>query len=71
VVRAGEVQSDECAPLEEIVARARTNLERLPERYRVPTGGEPYPVRMSNAIQALRRTALARFGPYQADRSSA
>jgi nicotinate phosphoribosyltransferase len=63
VIRGGKAQAGVCPPLAEVAARARAGRERLPERYRALTGDEPYPVRMSEAIQELRRQALVRYGP--------
>jgi nicotinate phosphoribosyltransferase len=58
VVLDGEIVSGSLPPLSEIWELAQGNLRRLPDRYREPIAAEPYPVRMSDAIRALREQAI-------------
>jgi len=60
VIEHGELVSGATPPLAEIVARAHANLDALPERWRALVSEEPYPVRFSEALQALRRGAQER-----------
>ena len=54
VMRAGQVVPGSLPPLSEIWEFAQANLRALPERYRALKPTDPYPVRFSEALQALR-----------------
>ena len=56
VMRDGEILTD-FPPLLELQHRAMTNLHALPGRYRALRDPEPYPVRRSAQIHALRARA--------------
>ncbi|GHO86026.1 nicotinate phosphoribosyltransferase [Dictyobacter formicarum] len=62
VVRNGEVVPGSLPPLTEIRELAQHNLGQLPECYRQLTVTEPYPVRFSEGIQALRKQAFDLVG---------
>jgi nicotinate phosphoribosyltransferase len=57
VMRQGQILPGSLPPLSEIRELAQTNLQRLPEKYRALTAGEPYPVRFSEGLQAMRQQA--------------
>lgn len=57
VMRDGKVVPGSLPPLGEIWELAQANLRSLPEQYRALSGGEPYPVRVSDAVLALRAQA--------------
>ncbi|MDQ2904638.1 MAG: nicotinate phosphoribosyltransferase [Chloroflexota bacterium] len=57
VMRNGEMIPGSLPPLSEIRELAQQNLQALPERYRVLTPEQPYPVRFSEGLQALRMQA--------------
>lgn len=71
VMRQGRVIPGSLPPLSEIWELARANLAALPERYHALKATEPYPVRFSDALQALRaetiREIQARAGAPEAD----
>ena len=62
VMRNGEMIPGSLPPLSEIRELAQQNLQALPERYHVLSPGEAYPVRFSEAIQALRKQAIQSLG---------
>jgi nicotinate phosphoribosyltransferase len=62
VMRNGEMIPGSLPPLSEIRELAQQNLADLPERYHVLTPDEAYPVRFSEALQALRRQAMESLG---------
>ncbi len=49
-------------PLSEIRELAQQNLASLPEHYRALRVETPYPVRFSDALQALREQAIQLIG---------
>ncbi len=57
VMRNGEMIPGSLPPLSEIRELAQQNLKMLPGRYRALTVEQPYPVRFSEGLQALRRQA--------------
>ena len=59
VVLNGEIVAGSMPPLSEIWELAQANLRRLPDEYRHLTSPKPYPVRISDAIIALRDRANA------------
>lgn len=67
VVRAGRIVPGSLPPLSEIWELAQANLRALPETYHALTATERYPVRFSEALQAL-RTAAAQASGAAADR---
>ncbi len=62
VMRSGETIPGSLPPLSEIRELAQQNLASLPERYRALQVETPYPVRFSNALQALREQAIQLIG---------
>jgi nicotinate phosphoribosyltransferase len=54
VMRAGRVVPGSLPPLSEIRELAQANLAALPEPYRALDAPQPYPVRFSDALRALR-----------------
>lgn len=63
VIRDGRIVPGSLPPLSEIWELASRNLDRLPDRFRRLDGPDPYPVRYSDALVALRDRALAELGP--------
>ena len=57
VMRNGEMIPGSLPPLSEIRELAQQNLKMLPGRYRALSVEEPYPVRFSEGLQALRKQA--------------
>src|SRR3989454_2453131 len=57
VMRNGEMIPGSLPPLSEIRELAQQNLKMLPSRYRALSVEEPYPVRFSEGLQALRKQA--------------
>jgi nicotinate phosphoribosyltransferase len=57
VMRAGRVVPGSLPPLGEIWELAQANMRALPERWHALTVEEPYPVRFSSALHALRAEA--------------
>ena len=57
VMRNGEILPGSLPPLSEIRELAQSQLQRLPEPYRALEAGQPYPVRWSSEVQALRTRA--------------
>jgi nicotinate phosphoribosyltransferase len=57
VMRNGEVIPGSLPPLSEIRELAQQNLAMLPSQYRALTVDQPYPVRFSEGLQALRKQA--------------
>jgi nicotinate phosphoribosyltransferase len=62
VMRNGETIPGSLPPLSEIRELAQQNLAQLPRHYRELTVENPYPVRFSESIQALRRQAAQLVG---------
>lgn len=62
VMRNGEMIPGNLPPLSEIRELAQQNLRQLPARYRALSVEEPYPVRFSAGLQALRRQAALMVG---------
>jgi nicotinate phosphoribosyltransferase len=60
VMRAGRVVPGSLPPLSEIRELAQANLAALPEAYHALTVTQPYPVRFSDALLALRTEAAQR-----------
>lgn len=58
VMRQGQLIPGSLPPLGEIWELAQANLRALPERWRALVAEEPYPVRFSDALQALRAEAM-------------
>jgi nicotinate phosphoribosyltransferase len=58
VMRQGRIIPGSLPPLSEVWELAQANLHALPERYRALKVEEPYPVRFSGALQALRAEAM-------------
>ncbi len=71
VVPDGQILSGSLPPLSEIWELARRNLARLPARHQLLSEPEPYPVRMSDALRALKDGAVAAHERAAADRVSA
>ena len=57
VMRQGHIIPGSLPPLSEVWELAQSNLRALPETYRELTVTEPYPVRFSEALKALRSEA--------------
>ncbi len=74
VMRGGKVIPGSLPPLSEIWELAQANLRALPERYHALKAPEPYPVRFSESLHALRIEAIrevsARSGEASADTSA-
>jgi nicotinate phosphoribosyltransferase len=62
VMRSGHVVPGSLPPLSEIRELAQANLAALPEPYRALDTPQPYPVRFSDALQALRDETAQRAG---------
>ena len=62
VMRNGEMIPGSLPPLSEIRELAQQNLRMLPLQYRAFTVEQPYPVRFSEGLQALRRQAAQLVG---------
>ena len=58
VMRQGRVIPGSLPPLSEIWELAQANLRALPERYHALKAAEPYPVRFSEGLHALRLEAI-------------
>ena len=65
VVQGGEVLPGSLPPLSEIRELAQTNLASLPPQWQALRPTEPYPVRFSDALQAMRRQAMEAAGAHQ------
>lgn len=63
VVRHGERLPDSTPSLSEAIAAARSNLAALPDRYHDLRAAQAYPVRFSDALDRLRREAIAAYSP--------
>jgi nicotinate phosphoribosyltransferase len=59
VVVNGELVAGATPPLSEIRELAERNLQQLPEQYHALVAPEPYPVRFSPALQAIRNRIVA------------
>jgi len=62
VMRQGRIVPGSLPPLSEVRELAQANLRALPEAYQALTATQPYPVRFSDAIQALRAEATRENG---------
>jgi nicotinate phosphoribosyltransferase len=62
VMRSGEIIPGSLPPLSEIRELAQQNLAALPAQYRTLTVEQPYPVRFSDDLQALRKQAAIQVG---------
>jgi nicotinate phosphoribosyltransferase len=62
VMRNGEVIPGSLPPLTEIRELAQYNLSQLPEKYRALLVDQPYPVRLSEGLIALRKQAAHLLG---------
>jgi nicotinate phosphoribosyltransferase len=62
VMRNGEMIPGSLPPLSEIRELAQQNLSLLPPQYRALSAEQPYPVRFSPALQALRKQAAQNVG---------
>jgi nicotinate phosphoribosyltransferase len=62
VMRNGEMIPGSLPPLSEIRELAQQNLQMLPLRYRALSAEQPYPVRFSEGLQALRKQAANLVG---------
>ncbi|GAC1349403.1 MAG: nicotinate phosphoribosyltransferase [Ktedonobacteraceae bacterium] len=62
VMRNGEMIPGSLPPLSEIRELAQQNLHLLPTQYRALTVEQPYPVRFSEGLQALRKQAAQLVG---------
>jgi nicotinate phosphoribosyltransferase len=62
VMRNGEMIPGSLPPLSEIRELAQQNLSLLPPQYRALSAEQPYPVRFSPALQALRKQAAQNAG---------
>jgi nicotinate phosphoribosyltransferase len=62
VMRNGEIIPGSLPPLSEIRELAQQNLQRLPAQYRALSVVQPYPVRFSDGLQALRKQAALLVG---------
>ncbi|HLY32043.1 MAG TPA: nicotinate phosphoribosyltransferase, partial [Ktedonobacterales bacterium] len=62
VVRQGQTVPGSLPPLSEVWELAQANLRALPEQYQALTVTQPYPVRFSEALQALRAEATLANG---------
>lgn len=67
VMRDGCVLPGGRPSLRESVEYARAQLARLPDEFRALICERPYPVRSSEALDALRRQAIARYAPSAPD----
>jgi nicotinate phosphoribosyltransferase len=61
-MRNGEMIPGSLPPLSEIRELAQQNLALLPLQYRALTVDQPYPVRFSEGLQALRKQAAKFMG---------
>jgi nicotinate phosphoribosyltransferase len=61
VIRDGELLPGSTPPLPDVIANARTNLDRLPARFRELTTAPRYPVRFSDALDSMRRQAIGLY----------
>jgi nicotinate phosphoribosyltransferase len=62
VMRQGRIVPGSLPPLGEVWELAQANLRALPERYRALVAEEAYPVRFSEALQAMRAEAMQEAG---------
>ncbi len=62
VMRGGRVVPGSLPPLSEIWELAQANLRQVPEQYRALRVSQPYPVRFSETLQALREEASLAAG---------
>lgn len=58
VMRNGEIIPGSLPPLSEIRELAQYNLQMLPLQYHALIAEQPYPVRFSEGLQALRKQAV-------------
>ena len=71
VVHEGTLLAGSTPPIAEVCDRARVSLEGLPEAYHALVAERRYPVRFSEALQAMRQQALAHHAPQQSDAGGA
>jgi nicotinate phosphoribosyltransferase len=62
VTRNGQIIPGSLPPLSEIHELAQQNLQALPLKYRALTIEEPYPIRFSEGLRALRKQAVEALG---------
>jgi len=62
VMRNGQIIPGSLPPLSEIHELAQQNLQALPLKYRALTIEEPYPIRFSEGLRALRKQAVEALG---------
>ena len=62
VMRNGEIVAGSLPPLSEIRELAQSQLQRLPGPYRALVAEQPYPMRLSEGLQALRTQAAHQAG---------
>jgi nicotinate phosphoribosyltransferase len=62
VMRSGQIIPGSLPPLTEIRELAQQNMKELPVQYRALTVENPYPVRFSEGLQALRKQAAEAMG---------
>ena len=62
VTRNGQIIPGSLPPLSEIRELAQQNLQALPLKYRALTIEEPYPIRFSEGLRALRKQAVEALG---------
>ena len=62
VMRNGQIIPGSLPPLSEIHELAQQNLQALPLQYRAITIEEPYPIRFSEGLRALRKQAVEALG---------
>lgn len=67
VMRQGRIIPGSLPPLGEVWELAQANLHALPERYRALTVAAPYPVRFSDALQAMRAEASQQAASVRAE----
>jgi nicotinate phosphoribosyltransferase len=62
VMRNGQIIPGSLPPLSEIRELAQQNLQMLPQQYRALVAEEPYPIRFSAGLHALRKQAVEAMG---------
>ncbi|MEW6047121.1 MAG: nicotinate phosphoribosyltransferase, partial [Bacillota bacterium] len=70
VIAGGELLPGSKPPLSEIWELARHNMARLPDKYKAVRNPAPYPVRFSQGLQELRRSAMERYRRAEGNRTS-
>jgi len=69
VMRQGHIIPGSLPPISEVWELAQANLRPLPERYYALDAAPPYPVRITDALQALRASASLHVAEATTDRS--